>query len=112
MATSSSKGSSDAAASSVRKTAYRRVLVIELEEAADAMRETLCRALAEKIPDADAKKVEAALLRFGLCASPEQAARSLLLGLGVRASTQNDRIASLTEATMRSCRFAWAKTVG
>lgn len=103
MATSSAKGGKGTVVEAKRKPVPPRVLVVELEEAVDSVRDTLCRALSEKIPDADSKKIESALMRFGLCAAPEQASRSVLSGLGVRATSHDDIVAAVQSAILEFC---------
>lgn len=103
MATSTTRGGKEGAAGKEQAASPRRVLLVELEEAVDAMREALCRALAEQIREADLARVEGALLRCGLTAAPLNAARAVLSALGVRANTHDDILASVRGALLAHC---------
>lgn len=103
MATSTTRGEKEGAEGKGPVASPRRVLLVELEEAVEAMRDALCRALAEQIREVDLARIEGALRRSGLTAAPLNAARAVLSALGVRPNTHDDILASVRGALLAHC---------
>lgn len=81
MATDSSKSGKETAP--VERTPQKLVM-LELEEALEGVRAALVTSLATALREKDEKKIEDALIRYGLCAAPEQAGKAVISALGVR----------------------------